>query len=138
MISGRPGAMTMTPPMLLMVIEARLAVCRVAADGAIPDWVDRAGDFVSITRTPDELSIVCASDAVPPGVPVEGPWRAFKVQGPLVMTLIGVVATLANPLADAGISIFAISTYDTDYVLVHEPDLDAAIEALIAAGHIVQ
>ena len=69
---------------------------------------------------------------------MEGPWRAFMVQGPLVMTLIGVVASLANPLADVGISIFAISTYDTDYVLVHEPDLDAAIDALTAAGHTVR
>ena len=128
----------MTTSMLLTVIEARLAVCRVEAGRVVPAWVDHARDFVSITRTPDELSIVCAIDAFPPGVPMEGPWRAFKVQGPLVMTLIGVVAALANPLADAGISIFAISTYDTDYVLVHEPDFDAAIDALIAAGHTVQ
>jgi hypothetical protein len=124
--------------MLLTVIDARLAVCRLEADSLVPAWVDRAGDFVSITRTSDELSIVCDTGVVPPGVPMEGPWRAFKVQGPLVMTLIGVVAALATPLADAGISIFAISTYDTDYVLVHEPDLDAAIEALVGAGHTVQ
>ena len=125
-------------PLLLTVIEARLAVCRLEASSRVPAWVDRAGDFVSFTRTSDELSIVCDMDVVPRGVPMEGPWRAFKVQGPLVMTLIGVVAALANPLADAGISIFAISTYDTDYVLVHEPDLDAAIEALVGAGHTVQ
>jgi uncharacterized protein len=125
-------------PMLLTVIEARLGVCRLEAASRVPAWVDRAGDFVSITRTSDELSIVCDMDVVPRGVPMEGPWRAFKVQGPLVMTLIGVVAALANPLADAGISIFAISTYDTDYVLVHEPDLEAAIEALVGAGHTVQ
>jgi uncharacterized protein len=123
--------------MLLTLIDAGLAVCRLDAGSEVPGWIDRAGDFVSITRTADEVSIVCASDAVPPGVPMEGPWRAFMVQGPLVMTLIGVVAALANPLAEAGISIFAISTYDTDYVLVHEPDLDAAIDALTAAGHTV-
>jgi hypothetical protein len=125
-------------PALLTVVETRLAVCRLEVGSGVPAWVGGAGDFVSITRTSDELSIVCAEDAVPAGIPMEGPWRAFKVQGPLVMTLIGVVAALANPLADAGISIFAISTYDTDYVLVHEPDLDAAIAALIAAGHTVQ
>jgi hypothetical protein len=124
--------------MLLTLIDARLAVCRLEAASRVPAWVERAGDFVSITRTSDELSIVCDTDVVPGGVPMEGPWRAFRVQGPLVMTLIGVVASLANPLADAGISIFAISTYDTDYVLVHEPDLDAAIEALVGAGHTVQ
>jgi len=124
--------------MLLTLVDASLAVCRLEAASRVPAWVDQAGDFVSITRTSDELSIVCDTDVVPRGVPMEGPWRAFRVQGPLVMTLIGVVAALANPLADAGISIFAISTYDTDYVLVHEPDLDAAIEALVGAGHTVQ
>jgi hypothetical protein len=122
----------------LAVIDARLAVCRMDAQSGVPAWLDQAGDFVSITRTADELSIVCGIETVPPGVPMEGPWRAFKVQGPLVMTLIGVVAALANPLADAGIAIFAISTYDTDYVLVHEPDFDAAKDALVAAGHTVQ
>ena len=67
-----------------------------------------------MTRTADELSIVCAYDAVPAGVRLEGPWRAFRVRGPIVMTRIGVLAALADPLADAGISIFAISTFDTD------------------------
>ena len=124
--------------MHLTVVEARLAVCRIDSGSEVPAWVDRARDFVSVTRTADELSIVCAMHAVPPGVPMEGPWRAIRVHGPLVMTLIGVVASLANPLAAAGISIFAISTFDTDYVLVHEPDFDRAIAALIAAGHTVQ
>lgn len=127
----------MTTPMRLTVIKADLAVCRLEASSRVPAWVDDASDFVSMTRTAEELSIVCAWDAVPAGVSMEGPWRAIKVQGPLVMTLIGVVAALADPLADAGISIFAISTYDTDYILVHEPDFDAAIDALIAAGHVV-
>jgi len=95
-LPGRHGATTMTPPMLLTVIEARLAVCRLEPADRIPAWIDRAGDFVSITRTADELSIVCDTDVVPRGVPMEGPWRAFKVQGPIVMTLIGVVAALAN------------------------------------------
>ena len=121
--------------MRLTVLETRLTVCRLPADSPIPAWLDDAGDFVSITRTPDELSIVAASDAIPAGLPAEDPWRAFKVQGPLVMTLIGVVAAIADPLRDAGIAIFAISSFDTDYVLVHEPDVAAAVEALTAAGH---
>ena len=122
----------------LTVTEARLAVCRLPAGSDVPGWADAAGDFLSITRTADELSIVCASDTIPADVPQEGPWRAFKVQGPLVMTLIGVVAAIANPLRDAGIAIFAISTFDTDYVLVHEPDFDAAVAALTAAGHAIE
>ncbi len=121
----------------LEAVGVRLAVCRLDADTEVPLWVDRSREFTSVTRTSDELSIVCAQDDVPPGVPMEGPWRTFRVQGPLVMTLIGVVAALANPLAAAGISIFAISTFDTDYVLVHEPDFDAAVDALTQAGHVV-
>jgi len=121
----------------LEAIEIRLAVCRLDAGSDVPPWVDRSMEFTSVTRTIDELSIVCARDAVPEGVPMEGPWRALRVQGPIVMTLIGVVAALANPLADAGISIFAISTFDTDYILVHEPDFDAAVGALTRAGHVV-
>lgn len=121
----------------LEAIEVRLAVCRLDAESDVPGWVDRSRDFTSVTRTKDELSIVCARDDVPEGVSMEGPWRALRVQGPIVMTLIGVVAALANPLADAGISIFAISTFDTDYILVHEPDFDAAVRALTRAGHVV-
>ena len=123
--------------MQLEAIEVRLAVCRLDAGSDVPPWVDRSSAFVSVTRTIDELSVVCARDDVPDGVPMEGPWRAFRVKGPIVMTLIGVVAALANPLADAGISIFAISTFDTDYVLVHEPDFDAAVGALTQAGHVL-
>ena len=124
--------------MRVVALLARLAVCRLPSGSPIPAWIDAGGEFVAMTRTPDELSIVCAVDAVPGGIPREGPWRAFKVQGPLVMSLLGVVAALADPLRDAGISIFAISTYDTDYILVHEPDLEAAIRALRDAGHEVE
>ena len=121
--------------MRLTVLETRLTVCRLPADGAIPAWVDGAGDFVSITRTADELSIVAASDAIPADLPQEGPWRAFKVQGPLVMTLIGVVAAIADPLRDAGIAIFAISSFDTDYVLSTSPTSTPLVATLTAAGH---
>jgi hypothetical protein len=121
--------------MRIVTLPARLAVCRLPPDSPIPPWADAGGEFVATTRTPDELSIVCGIDVVPDGIPSEGPWRAFKVQGPLVMTLLGVVAAIADPLRDAGISIFAISTYDTDYVLVHEPDVEAATRALRRAGH---
>lgn len=117
-------------------LEIRLAVCRLDPGSDLPSWVDQSAEFTSVTRTKDELSVVCPVDSVPDGVSREGPWRAFRVRGPIVMTLIGVVAALANPLADAGISIFAISTFDTDYILVHEPDFDAAIGALTRAGHV--
>jgi hypothetical protein len=121
----------------LEALEIRLAVCRLDADSDVPPWAAESRQFTSVTRTMDELSIVCDFDVVPEGVPAEGPWRAFRVKGPIVMTLIGVVAALANPLAAAGISIFAISTFETDYILVHEPDFDAAVSALTLAGHVV-
>ena len=127
----------MTGPHLdLEVIGTPLAVCRLDADSDVPAWVARSRAFTCVTRTPDELSIVCAADDVPEGIPMEGPWRAFRVKGPLVTTLIGVLAALANPLADAGISIFAVSTFDPDYVLVHEPDFEAAVSVLTQAGHV--
>jgi hypothetical protein len=127
----------MPPSIELEVVDVRLAVCRFDAHAAVPAWLERSTGFVSTTRTADELSVICDHDIVPAGVRTEGPWRAFRVRGPLVMTLIGVVASLANPLADAGISIFALSTFDTDYILVHEPELDAAVAALTGAGHSV-
>ena len=97
----------------------------------MPSWaLELHEGFVSITRTPDELSIVCAQEAVPPDTKVEEDWRALVIPGPIPFEETGVLAALATPLADAGISIFAISTYDTDYVLVRASDLERALEVL--------
>lgn len=91
-----------------------------------------------MTWTVDETSVVCNAAAVPPGIQTETGWRAFVVAGPLDFGLTGILLSIAQPLAQAGISIFALSTYDTDYVLVKESNLDKAIAALVAAGHSVQ
>jgi hypothetical protein len=115
------------------------AVCRMEA-GAPPEWALAAlrdGPFASLTRTPDELSLVCAEMQVPPGVRCERGFACLKVAGPLDFALTGVLAGLAAPLAQAGISLFAVATYDTDYLLVRQADLDAAVAALRAAGHSV-
>jgi len=93
------------------------------------------GEFFSVTRTPAELSAVCDAAAVPSGVKAEAPWSMLAVRGPLDFNITGVLAGLATPLAAAGISIFAISTYDTDYVLVRNDDSDRAERALREAGH---
>lgn len=122
------------PSLPLTLLSDQLAVCRLAPDTPLPAWVAGPG-FVSITRTDEELSIVVAQDRVPGDVASVGPWRALKVQGPLDFTLTGILAALTAPLANAGISLFAIATYDTDYVLVREETLDAAIKVLTAAGH---
>ena len=95
------------------------------------------GEFFSVTRTPAELSAVCDAAAVPSGVKAEGPWGVLAVRGPLDFDMTGVLAGLATPLATAAISMFAISTYDTDYVLVRSHDLDRAVHALEEAGHSV-
>jgi hypothetical protein len=122
------------PPLRLATLTDPLAVCRLAADDPFPAWLPASG-FVSITRTADELSVVCAQDAVPAGVRCEPGWRALAVAGPLDFGLTGILASLTAPLAEAGISIFAISTFDTDYVLVKAERLDDAAEVLRRAGH---
>jgi hypothetical protein len=120
----------------LTVLHQSLAICRLQSDSASPDWLPRDG-FVSLTRTTDELCVVCAEAVVPEGIRCERGWRALQVQGPLDFSLTGVLASLAGTLAEAGVSLFAVSTYDTDYVLVREGQLDHAKLALTAAGHSV-
>jgi len=88
-----------------------------------------------VTRTADELSLVCAESAVPRAVECEPGWRLFKIEGPLDFALAGILASVAQPLAEAGVTIFAISTYDTDYVMVKAQDLERAVQTLAAAGH---
>jgi hypothetical protein len=98
--------------------------------------------FLSITRTADELSIVCAADQVPTEnrdqIRCERDWQGFKIEGPLDFSLTGILVAIAAPLADAGISIFAIATYDTDYVLVRRSQADHAIAVLRQHGHTIQ
>jgi uncharacterized protein len=120
----------------LTLLYESLAVCRLDPHAAIPGWA--TGAFVSITRAAEELSIVCAERDVPPDAQAERGWRALVVAGPLAFSLTGVLAALATPLAAAGIPIFAISTFDTDYVLVRSSDVAAAINALRSAGHRVR
>jgi hypothetical protein len=113
-------------------------VCRLAPGDEIPQWALSGGGFVSMTRTYNELSLVCAESIVPPGIQCEPGWRILKIEGPLDFTLTGILASVAQPLAEAAVSIFTISTYDTDYVMVKEQDLEKAVRALAAAGHQVK
>ena len=102
----------------------------------MPAWAWSA-ELCSVTRTIDELSVVCSEASVPADAPAERGWRALKVQGPLDFSLTGVLAALTAPLAAAAIPIFALSTYETDYILVHGRDLEQGSEALTKAGHTV-
>lgn len=118
----------------LSLLPETLAVCRLNKEVAIPGWAT-AGDFFSITRTADELSIVCRQSQVPSTVQREENWRCLKVEGPLDFSLVGILAALATLLADAGISIFAVSTFDTDYLLFKAENLEKVIAVLSSAGH---
>ena len=109
-------------------------MCRLAPDSQIPAWATERG-FFCLARTAEELSIVCAEDCLPDGIVAEKDWVALKLEGPFPFSMTGVLASFIQPLADAGIPIFAISTFDTDYVLVKEEMVEAAIGALRKAGH---
>jgi hypothetical protein len=121
-------------PLTLDLLAGRFAVCRLGPDEAIPPPVVASGWF-SVTRTADELSLVCAEELAPPGRPCETGWRCLAVRGPLAFDQVGVLASLASPLAAAGVSLLAIATHDTDYRRVREADLDRALAALAGAGH---
>ena len=115
--------------LILSILPGLLAVARLNPAGDIPQW-GTDGAFFSITKTKDELTIVCPEEAVPKDVKVEKGWRCIKVEGPLDFALTGVLSSLAQPLAQAKISIFAISTFDTDYLLVKQENLKKALEIL--------
>jgi len=122
--------------MELAVEPWSLSVCRLGPDAPWPS--PPAGTLVhSVTRTPDELSMVCIEGEEPEGARVEPGWRALRIEGPLAFELVGVVASVAVPLAEAAVGVFILSTYDTDLVLVKVADLDRAVRSLRAAGHSV-
>jgi hypothetical protein len=128
------------PGLRLRETPWRLAICRFSPDDALPAWVLHDGaTFWSITRTPSELSVVCPEEDLPPSVTekVERDWRAFEVQGPLPFGLTGVVSGLTSPLAAAGIPVFVLSTFDTDYVLVKAPDCARARDVLAKSFEMV-
>lgn len=116
----------------------RLAIVRLPAESSIPAWAGESA-FLSVTRTDEELSVVCRDDAAPPEVMADRGWRCLKVLGPFdLQNTVGVLAALAAPLAAAGISLFAQSTFDTDYLLVRDDQLAAAIAALTESGHTIR
>lgn len=118
----------------LILLPGKLSICQLPPGAAIPSWTRGEGLWM-VLDAPDELTVVCRSDRVPPGVRAEAGWRAFQVAGPLEFTLVGILASLTAPLAEAGVSVFALSSYNTDYLLVPEKDLHKARDALRAAGH---
>lgn len=117
----------------LSTLPSRVAVCRLAPDAPIPPWI--RGAFICIARTAEELSIVCDDDAVPQDVRAERDWRALKLEGPIPFEMTGVAASLLAPLAEARISVFLISTFDTDYLLLKNDVFGRATAVLRTAGY---
>lgn len=110
------------------------AILRLQNDAPAPEWATR-GEFTSITRTPDELSIVCPTSNLPPDVSSPHRWTCLKLEGPFPFSLTGVLLSFIEPLSNNGIPIFAISTFDTDYILIQEAHIETALKFLEKAGH---
>ena len=118
----------------LSLLPGRFAISKLPPDAHLPAWAAR-GSFYSVTRTRDELSIIVGEAHVPVGTQSQSGWRVLRVHGPFILSEIGVLASLTAPLADARVSVFVVSTFDTDYLLVTEEQLTSAIVALDRAGH---
>jgi hypothetical protein len=126
-----------TPKLTFIILRETLAICRLDKDAPIPDWVFQGGLF-SVTRTKDELSIVCPQINVPKGIVCNQGWSCLKIKGPLDLSSTGIISSIARTLQQEGISLFSISTYDTDYVMVKEKDLEKAIFAFTETGHRIE
>jgi len=121
----------------LTLLPNEFTVCQLSPDAPVPTWA-QGDDLLALIRTPDEFTVVFEGTKPSEDVRFEPGWRALKVAGPLEFSLVGVLASLSSTLADVGVSIFALSTFDTDYLLVKEIQLEAATKALESAGHTVK
>lgn len=133
---GYEDEITATTNYTLIVLPGSFSICRLDAEAPVPEWA--SGEISSITRTPDELSIVCSQDDVPDGIRCETGWRCLRLAGQFDLSEFGVLSSLTKPLAKAKLSLFVVGTFDTDYLLVKNAELDSVVQALTAAGHTVQ
>jgi uncharacterized protein len=124
--------------LVLRLLDGELSIARLPHKVAVPDWLSfSSGPLVSVTRTEDELSVICPSSAIPYGVASEAGWRGFKVDGKLEFSAVGILASILNPLAAAGISVLSISTFDTDYILVRTARLEDTMGVLREHFHVL-
>ncbi|HEY8183764.1 MAG TPA: ACT domain-containing protein [Thermoanaerobaculia bacterium] len=122
--------------MIFTHLQDTFAIVRLPPSEDMPRWA--SGELVSITRTADELSVVCKESAVPAGSHADRGWQCLKVEVPMPLTMVGVAAEFTSLLAKAGVSVFLISTFDTDYILVKGDALERAADALRGGGHSVR
>ena len=118
----------------LQKLDQHLSICRLPGNSQVPSWVPEGG-FWSVTRSEEEVSIVCESQYVPDGIRADPGWKAFRVKGFLEFSLTGVLSSLLQPLADAEISVFAISTFNTDYLLIKDERVEDAQQVLSTVCH---
>ncbi len=123
------------PSYRFTVLEGTWAVARLSPLAPLPPWAFSTAAFTTVTRTDDELSIVCPEKCVPAGTQVEAGWSVIKLLGPFPSSQSGVLASFAFPLAANGVSIFAVSTFETDYILIRPTDLAKACDVLVRSGH---
>jgi len=125
------------PKLTFIILRETFAICRLDRDAPIPDGVFQ-GNLYSVTRTKDELSIVCQQINVPKGIVCNQGWSCLRIKGPLDLSSTGITSSIAKTLEQKDISLFSISTYDTDYIMVKEKDLEKAVFALTEAGHRIE
>lgn len=118
----------------MTILKELYGVCRLKRDAVVPMWTEN-GEFVSVTRTLDELSIVCPEENIPKEITCEQNWRVLKIEGPLEFSMVGVLARISMILANAKISLFVISTFDTDYILVKDQVLEETLVQLRREGY---
>jgi len=123
-------------PLTLVVLKEEYAICRMDSGSAIANIP--SSEFFSITRTPEELSLVCPEALSPQSARADRGWTGLRLDGPLDFSRVGILSSLTDPLARAGIAVFTISTYDTDYLFLRRASRDRAIQVLTAAGHIIR
>lgn len=121
----------------LFLLEGSFAICRLDKDAPVPDWA-LTKEFFSVTRTEDELSVVCLQESVPEGIDREAGWRCLKIESPFEFDLAGAISSVAPPLVEADIDIFIVATQDSDYLMVKESDLERAIAVLSRGGYRVK
>jgi uncharacterized protein len=122
------------PSVKLERLAGTYSVCRVGPSSPIPDWADGAG-FVSISRSTEELSIVCLAERAPSGIRQDAGWTCYRFVGPFAFDETGIVSSVIGPLSDAGIGIFVVSTFDGDHMLIKETDIARAEAIFLGSGH---
>ena len=132
-----PGHGSASPSLTLLVVTGRFAMCKLPPDSTVPGWAT-TGYVFSVTRAVNELSVVCPQEMVPIGTRAEVGWCCLRVAGTMPFSIVGVLPSLTTPIAAAGVGIFVVSTFDTDYLFVKEAEFHAAVAALRGEGHSVE